>query len=231
MAEAAEPPEPTRIVMVRHGESLAQERRIVAGHDGCKGLSSRGRTQAEALRDRLLATGELGGDVVAYTSLMSRAVETAAIISPAFGGVEIVQDCGLCEVHPGEGDGLPWDEYDARFPRPRDSWDPDYRREPGGETWNEMATRVGTALDGLVERHPRRTIVVVSHGGVIVQAMIRLLALDVTSETPRAWFSPENTSLTEWRKGTNPYQRTTLDWQLVRFNDIAHLGGNPALVA
>ncbi len=51
--------EATRIVLIRHGESDAQERQIVGGHEGCLGLSQRGRTEAVALRDRLVATGEL----------------------------------------------------------------------------------------------------------------------------------------------------------------------------
>ena len=113
----------TRIVMVRHGESLAQERRIVGGHKGCEGLSVRGRLQVEALRDRWKASDELGGDVVLYASLMPRAIETAEILAPVLGLPEISQDCDFCEHHPGEGDGLPWDEFDERYPHPAE-WDP-----------------------------------------------------------------------------------------------------------
>ena len=71
----------TRIVMVRHGESLAQARRIVGGHQGCEGLSTTGRLQVEALRDRWKARDELGGDVVLYASVMPRAIETAEILA------------------------------------------------------------------------------------------------------------------------------------------------------
>ena len=50
----------TRIVLVRHGESRAQELGVVGGHGGCRGLSRGGAWQVEALRDRLEATDELG---------------------------------------------------------------------------------------------------------------------------------------------------------------------------
>jgi probable phosphoglycerate mutase len=220
----------TRIVMVRHGESVAQERRIVGGHEGCQGLSQRGRAQVEALRDRLAATGELDGDVVLYTSLMPRAFETAAILAPALGDPEISQDCDLCEHHPGEGDGLPWEEFDERYPRGPDGWHPDFRRAPGSETWNEMAARVAGAIDRLVERHAGQTVVVASHGGVIVQSMLHFLAVDLSTTGQRAWFSPENASITEWRWGSNPYTYDSLEWELVRFNDHAHLAGRPASV-
>jgi probable phosphoglycerate mutase len=216
----------TRIVMVRHGESRAQELRIVGGHEGCTGLSDRGRAQVAALRDRLAETGELGDDVVLYASLMPRAVETAEILAPALGDLAVVQDCDLCENHPGEGDGIPWDEFEARYPMPTTGWSADHRRDPGGESWNEMATRVARGIDGLVDRHPGRTVVVATHGGTIVQAMLRFLAIDPQSDARRAWFSPENSSLTEFRRAANPYQRATLDWELVRFNDVAHLTGS-----
>lgn len=213
----------TRIVMVRHGESRAQELRIVGGHRGCQGLSDRGRAQVETLRDRWAASDELGGDVVLYASVMPRAVETARILAPALGAADIVEDCDFCEHHPGEGDGLPWSQFDELYPHPGSGWSPDHRRDPGGETWNEMAIRVAAGLDRLVGRHPGCTVVVACHGGVIVQAMIRWLAIDPLGDGERAWFSPENASITEWRKAANPYGNRSGSWELVRFNDHAHL--------
>jgi broad specificity phosphatase PhoE len=217
--------EGTRIVMVRHGESRAQQLRIVGGHKGCTGLSERGLAQVASLRDRLAETGELGEDVALYSSLMPRAVQTAEILAPVLGGVEVNQECGVCEHHPGEGDGITWDEFEARYPNPPSGWDPDYRRVPDAETWNEMAARVGGAIDELVERHPGGTIVIASHGGPIVQAMVRFLAIDLSGQREqRAWFSPENTSITEFRFALNPYRGDTeASWELVRFNDVAHL--------
>lgn len=215
----------TRIVMVRHGESVAQQLRIVGGHKGCQGLSDRGRAQVEALRDRWQARDEMGGPVALYASIMPRAVETAEILAPVLGDPLISQDCALCEHHPGEGDGLPWATYDERYPHPDQGWTPDHRRDPGGETWNEMAARVKAGLDRLVERHPGGTVVVACHGGVIVQTMMRWLLIDPLSEGERAWFSPENSSITEWRHAPNPYGNRSGGWELVRFNDHAHLLG------
>lgn len=213
----------TRIVMVRHGESMAQERGVVGGHKGCTGLSDRGRAQVGALRDRWKAVDELGGDVVLYASVMRRAVETAEILAPVLGDPVISEDCAFCEHHPGEGDGLPWAEFDERYPHPGDDWHPDLRRDPGSETWNEMAARVRAGVDRLVADHPGRTVVVACHGGVIVQTMIRSLRIDVDATGQRAWFGPDNASITEWRCGPNPYARRSGEWQLVRFNDHAHL--------
>ena len=84
--------------------------------------------------------------------------------------------------------------------------------------------------DEVVERHAGGTVVVACHGGVIVQAMIRWLGLDPFGSPEageRAWFSPANASITEWRHGRNPYGAGNETWELVRFNDHAHLVGTP----
>src|SRR5688572_16088982 len=113
----------TRLVLVRHGEAQAYLDNVVAGEKGCKGLSDLGRRQAETLRNRLERTGELAGTTALYASILPRAVETASVIAPALGGHDIVEDCDLCELHPGEADGMTWDDFRERFPFP-EPWDP-----------------------------------------------------------------------------------------------------------
>jgi probable phosphoglycerate mutase len=216
--------EETRIVLVRHGESRSQESRTVGGHTGCKGLSDRGRTQVEALRDRLARTGELSGAAALYSSVMARAVETAEILAPALDGLEVASECAFCESHPGpEADGLEVDEYERRWP-PTGEWSPTTRRDPGGETYAEMRERVSGRLDELVERHRGETVVVACHGGVVLHSLYRWLDIGVPDRREVAWFNPLNASMTEWRFGDNPY-RGTLPVQLVRYNDAAHLAG------
>lgn len=224
----------TRIVLVRHGESLAQERRVVGGH-GCEGLSTRGVRQVEALRDRLSCTGELAGATALYSSVMARAVQTARIIAPALGDLDVEQDCDFCEGHPSaESDGMAWEEYDQRWPPPTE-WSPDVAREPGGESYAQMRARVSRRLDQVAERHRGETVVVVCHGGVVVHSMLRWLDIEPMGGRTRAWLDPINSSLTEWRVAEHPTWRSEIE--LVRFNDHSHLrgellpGGRRALVA
>jgi probable phosphoglycerate mutase len=217
--------EETRIVLIRHGESLAQRHRIIGGHLGCKGLSDRGRAQVEALRDRLTGSGELAGATALYSSVMARATETADILAPALAGLEVRRDCDFCESHPGAGDGLDIEEYDRRWPYPTE-WTPDTRRDPGSETFGEMSARVRRVLDTLVERHRDETVVVACHGGVVVHSMLQWLDIEPTGRARRAWLDPVNTSLTEWR--ISPHRSWVLPVELVRFNDHAHLSGELA---
>jgi 2,3-bisphosphoglycerate-dependent phosphoglycerate mutase len=211
----------TRLVLVRHGESVAQERAFLGGHDTCAGLSERGRRQVAALRDRLHRTGELADATALYASVLPRAIETAELIAPALGGLDVRTECGFCEGHVGEAEGRPYAELEGLWAATE--WTDDHRPVPGWETWREMAERVARALDETLARHAGETVVVACHGGVIVHAMQRWLALDDGARSAGGWFAPTNSSLTEWRQAPNPYRRCGLAMELVRYNDHAHL--------
>jgi probable phosphoglycerate mutase len=216
--------EQTRIVLVRHGQSQAQERRFVGGHGGCKGLSDLGRRQVAALAARLAESGELAGATALYASVMPRAVETARILAPALGDLEVRSECGFCEGHPGaEADGLSWDEFNERWPVPAE-WTPQTRRDPGAESYEEMRERVAGRLDALLERHEGETVVVACHGGVVMHSMFRWLELEPVGNRTRAWLSTANASITEWRLADHPPWRSGIE--LIRFNDHAHLRGD-----
>lgn len=198
---------------------------IVAGHDACRGLSERGRAQALGLRDRLLATGELEPDAV-HTSVLPRAIETAEILAPALGNLKAAQDCDLCELHPGECDGLAWAEYRERYAFDMRA-EPERPMSPGGESLTSFQARVEARLRRLIRDHEGQTAVVVCHGGVIGAASLALMSHAM--HRPRSFrLQPENTSMTEWflpdESGPDEV------WVLVRYNDFAHLGvSGPAI--
>lgn len=201
----------TRLVLIRHGEAQAYLDQVVAGEKGCTGLSDLGRRQATALRDRLARTGELADATALYASVLPRAIETASIIAPAVGGHEIEQDCDLCELHPGDADGMTWTDWRDAYSV--ENWDADTRMSPGGETWKEFLARVDARLRRLVADHLDDTVVVACHGGVIEGSLAA--GLDVRVRFP-AQLEVSNTSLTEWRI-------TDDAWRLIRYNDHAHL--------
>ncbi|HEY3239006.1 MAG TPA: histidine phosphatase family protein [Acidimicrobiia bacterium] len=215
---------PTRLVLIRHGESRSTVDQVVGGHEGCTGLSDLGRRQAEALAARLNYTGELSDATVLLTSILPRAIETAEIIAPTFGGLLAKQDCDLCEIHPGEADGLTWEEFRSRYV-PADGSRNLYRPwSPGGESWVTFLARVGATLGDVAKRHPGETVVIVCHGGVIEGSLAAF-----GNQPLRRPFdvSIENTSITEWSRtedgaGAGP-PPPEVRWRLVRFNDAAHL--------
>ncbi len=221
----------TRLVLIRHGESCSTVEGTLGGHAGCRGLTRRGRRQAQALADRLDRTGELSDTSVLLTSVLPRAIETAEIVAPALGGLEIERDCDFCELHVGEADGLTWEEFRSRY-RPAGRHEGRFRPlAPGGESWATFSTRVGTALHGIASAHPGMTVVVVCHGGVIEGSLLALGNLPLRRSFDVAI---GNTSLTEWTRpagaaaGSDEVPARPDDeirWTLVRFNDTAHLAG------
>jgi len=195
---------------------------VVGGHEGCKGLSDHGVRQAEALRDRLAATGEIDADVL-LASVLPRAVETAEIIASALGHPEIVQDCDLCELHPGECDGMTWDEYRQTYRPEGWTFDPEVPMAPGGESPNQFRARVTATLAKVAEDHRGQTVVIACHGGIIDGSMVGLLDVAVTGSI-HALFDTENTSLTEWqRRDADQRDGGPARWRLMRYNDAAHL--------
>jgi probable phosphoglycerate mutase len=209
----------TRLVLVRHGESRATVDRVVGGRRGDQGLSEAGVRECVALRDRFSRTGELNPVAFLYSSELRRAVETAGIIAPAFGlaGSDVVRQAALCELDPGVGDGLRWEEFERRYGLPDMRADPFVRLAPGGESLAEFQLRAGAALTSIVNEHSGQTIVIACHGGVIYTAMVLLLGLGRFGTYTQ--FGPANASINEWllpAGGAGP-------WRLVRYNDTAHL--------
>ncbi len=205
----------TRLVLIRHGESVAQVEGFLSGHDTCRGLSPHGRAQAEALRHRLADSGELDAVDALYTSILPRTIETAEIIAPALGAPAPTEECDWCEIHAGEAEGLPWDVFRERY-LIGDVYDPFSQHVPGSESWAEFSVRAGTRLRRVAAEHRGQRVVVVCHGGIIGASFVALG--DLSFGNVRALTQDTvNTSLTEWRHADD-------GWRLVRYNDAAHLG-------
>lgn len=195
---------------------------ILGGERGCRGLSDLGRQQAEALRDRFKATGELGEVDALYASSLPRAFETAGIIAPAFADPEIRIDRELREFDPGEADGMTWEEFNERFPTP-EVRDPHAPRTPGGESWVGFGERVERALARIAKQHANQTVVIVCHGGVIEHAF-HLWGIPTIDGL---FIEIYNTGITEflWSEPWPWHQPSPPGWRLVRHNDAAHLLG------
>jgi probable phosphoglycerate mutase len=205
----------TRIVLVRHGEAVCNVNGIVGGIRGCTGLTDLGRRQVSALATRLERTGELAGATALYASVLPRAVETAQILRPVVGGgtLDVVPECALCELHPGESDGLSWQEVIDRFGVPEWDTDPDTLIAPGGESWSAFVPRAAAAVRALALRHPGELVVAAVHAGVIESSVISFLEIPPTVSR-RGWTRVVHASLTEWE-----WVPAESRWVLIRFND------------
>ncbi len=208
----------TRIVLIRHGEAACNLNRVVGGRVGCTGLTELGKRQVAALADRLYESGELRGASALYSSVLPRAVETAerlrAVVGPGPRALGPVRElCELCELHPGESDGMTWDEVVATFGVPDWDVDPTVPIAPGGESWSEFIGRASDAVRAVVREHQGELVVAAVHAGVIEATMIAFLG--VTPEVyRRGWVRVTHASMTEWE-----WERSEDRWILLRFNE------------
>ncbi|MDE3146501.1 MAG: histidine phosphatase family protein [Acidobacteriota bacterium] len=163
-------PRGTRLVLVRHGEAGCNVAGVVGGPLGCTGLTALGRAQANSLAQRLAFTHEFDDALAAYSSVLARAEETAAIVTKGM-GLEVVADCDLCELHPGLADAMTWDEMIAHFGGPDWDLDPTTPFAPQGESWTGFYERCERAFRRLSDQHPEGLVLLFVHGGVIEQAM------------------------------------------------------------
>lgn len=209
---------PTRVVLIRHGESNTTVERVLGGPRTCSGLSPLGRRQAERLRDRIAEAGELADATVLYSSEYPRAIETAEILAPAF-ALDVRTDVRFGEHDPGpECDGLTFQAFIDRYGMPDWNGDPHGVTFPGGETLATFYHRVGEAVSEAVREHQGGVMVVACHGGVVDSTFRYLLRLPHTGAFE---LHTVNTSLTEFVQ-TKPGR-----WRLARYNDAAHLAGLP----
>jgi broad specificity phosphatase PhoE len=210
----------TRLILIRHGESRAAVDQVVGGHKGCEGLSEIGVRQVRALAGRLAATGELGSVDALLTSVLPRAIETAELLAPAIGLAvgDVQQDCALCELHPGECDGMTWEDFEDVYGDPDMRANPYTPLSPGGESLADFRLRAGRALAGVVRDQAGKTVVIACHGGIVGASMTMWLGLPAFGSLVE--FQVDNTSLTEW---VIPVPGSGVP-TLVRYNDAAQLG-------
>jgi broad specificity phosphatase PhoE len=208
-------PTGTRVVLIRHGECVANEKGLAGGPLGDGGLTDLGRSQAGALAHRLSLTGELRSATAFYTSTLPRAIETGDIVFAAIDPDLVpLRDEDLGELRVGDADGLTWSEIEERFELPNWDADPSQRNVPGGESLLDFFARAVAVIDKIVARHPRELVVVVSHGGFIEQAMKIYQGLDGSVRLrPRI----EHCSMTEieFHDGAK---------RLLRYNDLSPIG-------
>lgn len=172
----------TRFIVVRHGQTHWNVAAIIQGQ-GDSNLTDEGIAQAEAIGERLAVEPS---DAI-ISSDLGRAHETAKRIA-AKNGKPIVLDRRLRERAFGVGEGMSYEEVDRAWPgafaRTRDV-DPDFMI-PGGESRRQFHDRVRGAFEDLAQEHAGKTVILVTHGGVLATFYRHIHGIDLGVAHPIA---------------------------------------------
>lgn len=127
-------------------------------------LTPRGRRHAAALARAIASYSP----VAIYASALPRAKETACAVAAPL-GLQPVLMRELRELEMGEMTGITGQEFRERYPELAARWqaDPSTVTLPGGESVTDLDRRAWGALEGIMARHPRETVAVVSHHFVL----------------------------------------------------------------
>lgn len=173
----------TKFIIVRHGQSKANEGGYLAGVTDAP-LSTLGEKQAAAVSEYVLKAYNV--DVV-YSSPLERACNTVKGVADAL-GLPIIKDDKLMEFDFGEWEGLDLEEIKEKFDNGYGKWakDPGVVVPHGGESMAHLQSRVVEKLKEIGEKEDGKTVLIGSHSSVIraLQCYIQGLPLTKMKNTP-----------------------------------------------
>jgi len=169
----------TTFFCMRHGlTDWNVESRIQGNTDTA--LNEKGRNMAREWAKTL----EHGGLDLMVTSTLGRAGETGAIINETL-DLPVIEDERLCEQDWGEWTGLTKKDLGdmRKLVRQQENKGFDFRPK-GGESRNEVLMRVCDALIDISDDYPGKSILVVTHSGVLKCLAYALSGLDFKPGEP-----------------------------------------------
>jgi 2,3-bisphosphoglycerate-dependent phosphoglycerate mutase len=205
----------TTLILVRHGETEWNRAGRIQGHTD-SALSPDGIAQAHAMGARMrdaIARGTHEPIDLVIASDLTRAARTAEMIATPIGHT-VQFDTRLRERSFGAAEGMTYAEIDLAFPemfsRVRET-DPNFTA-PGGESRNSFHSRVTSTLQSLADLHANKTLLIVTHGGVIAAIYRWLNGLPVSS--------PHKIEIAN--VAYNRINARSTPWQIEVWGDIAH---------
>ena len=205
------------ILLVRHGQSLGNEKRVFLGHTDLD-LSALGYEQAE-----LCATALLGERIDAiYASDLLRAYNTA-VPHARLRGMEITAREDLREIYAGDWENMLFEDIKSRFPEIYfGCWREHFASFSGagesGESVPHLAERIYSAVVDIARKNLGKRVLIATHAAAIRALWGKLSGLS-PDEASLAFDFPTNASIT----------RVDFDGERlvpICYSDDSHLGSS-----
>ena len=199
----------TRLILVRHGQSQANQKRNFAGQTDSP-LTDLGKEQALLTAEYIAKNYKV--DVV-YASDLQRAYYTGQRIAEKC-GVPIIKRQGLREIFVGE-----WENKGVKELLEREDylvWLTDiYEAKPeNGETCKDFADRILKNLNQIAIENPNKTVVVATHATPIrvLESKIKFNDIKAMQELP--WVSNASCSIFNYENG---------EWAIEKMDICEHM--------
>ena len=202
----------TKILLIRHGETVANRGGIFAGYTDSQ-LTDIGYKQAEKTAQYVTEHYKVSG---VHASDLQRAFETGKAVADCL-GIEVIPEKGMREIFGGAWENVKFAELCEKYPDEYGVWLHDIGKCKcvDGESVEELRERVMETLTRIAFKNEGKTVVVATHSTPVrvVQCLIEHGDLTKMREVP--WVSNASVSEIEYCDG---------EWKCIAMGQDIHLG-------
>lgn len=186
----------TTIIIVRHGQSMANVEGFFAGNMDAP-LSPLGYSQAEKTASYIAKNYHI--DKI-YSSDLTRAFDTAKTIGEKV-GVTPIPDEDFREMNAGEWEGNKFDVLDAREDYILWKKDIGNSKAEGGESFFDVMERSVSAFTRVAQENDGKVVVVVTHAHPVRAARCKWKNMTLSQAKDVPWVSNASITIAEYENG------------------------------
>ena len=207
----------TQIILVSNGNTPWDKDKIFQGSKDIS-LDDLGREEAWAagkwLQDETIHA--------AYTSPLSRARDTAIAIARHH-DLEVLDLPALADLSYGDWEGVPWKEVKVKYADLYHQWEtaPHTVRFPNGEPLAVLRIRALATVEGVVQRHPDQTVLLMAHRAVNKVLIAAFIGLDNSN----FWRIAQDTTAINRFHLVEDDRKVGKTWYITSINETGHLRG------
>ena len=203
----------TTLILVRHGQSMANLEEVYAGHSDFD-LSPKGHKQAETTAGYIINNYKI--DKI-YSSDLTRAYNTAKKVADSL-DLDIITDENLREIYAGKWESTPFNVLVEKYHEEYSVWLNDIGNSActDGESVKHLSERILAALTKIARENDGKTVLVAFHATPIraMQCLWQGKTLDEMKDIP--WVSNASVSVAEYKNS---------EFKLLSVGEDAHLSG------
>ena len=196
----------TKLIIIRHGESLGNQAGIFLGHTNLD-LSPKGKMHAELARDYFK---NFKIDAV-YSSDLLRAYNTAKPTADYF-GLEIIASQNLREIYAGDWEGKTYAEIQERYKNEWNVWLNDIGAciTNNGESVKELADRVCNEVLEIAKKNDEKTVLIATHATAIRCLMTRFAGKTLSEMKDTPWTQNASINFAEYNDDVLHFTKTNI---------------------